>query len=198
MLRGNDMLILILGLILFLGMHSIRMVADSWRNAQVSKRGLTGWQGIYSFVSLIGFLLILWGYRDARLASEILWLPPEWTKYLAAALTLPAFILLVAAYLPGSKMKAIIGHPMLVSVKLWAFAHLISNGALVDVLLFSAFLFWAIFDFRAARQRDKAAGITYKFISYNRDVMAIVIGVVTWAVFSLYLHGMWIGVNSIS
>jgi uncharacterized membrane protein len=189
------MLILILGLILFLGIHSVRIFAEDWRNAQITKRGSATWLGLYSLVSIIGFLLILWGYRDARLASEILWYPPVWTKHLAALLTLPAFIFFVSFYIPGSKIKSIIGNPMIVSVKLWATAHLISNGAVVDIILFTAFLLWAILDFRTARRRDKAAGVTYEFVSYGRDVIAIIVGSIVWAVFAMYLHGMWIGVK---
>lgn len=189
------MLILILGLILFLGMHSVRIYAEPWRNAQVRKRGLPTWQGIYSIISLVGFLLILWGYRDARLATAILWHPPVWTKYLAALLTLPAFILFISFYIPGSKIKAIIGNPMIVGVKLWATAHLISNGSVVNIILFGAFLFWAILDFRTARRRDKAEGVTYAFVGYSRDVMATIIGVIAWGVFAFYLHGLWIGVK---
>ena len=189
------MLILILGLILFLGMHSVRIYAEPWRNAQINKRGLFTWQGIYSIISLIGFLLILWGYRDARLATAVLWHPPGWTKQLAALLTLPAFILFIAAYVPGTKIKATIGNPMIVGVKLWATAHLISTGTMLNIILFGAFLLWAILDFRTARRRDKAEGVTYEFISYSRDVMVIITGSIAWAVFAMYLHSMWIGVK---
>lgn len=189
------MLILILGLILFLGAHSVRVYAEEWRTVQVNKRGLQAWLGIYSLISIAGFVLIMWGYRDARLATEILWHPPVWTKHIAALLTLPAFILFIAAYVPGSKIKAIIGNPMIVGVKLWAFAHLISNGAVVNVVLFGAFLFWAVIDFRTSRRRDKAIGTRYEFIGYSRDVIAIILGTVAWAGFSMYLHGMWIGVK---
>ena len=189
------MLLLIIGLILFLGMHSVRIYASDWRAEQISKRGENTWMGFYSLVSIIGFLLIIWGYGDARLDTQILWHPPAWTKHLAALLILPAFILFVAAYVPGSKIKATLGHPMILGTKLWAFAHLLSNGALVNVILFASFLLWAILDFRTSRRRDKAAGTTYEFISYSRDAIATVVGLVAWAGFSIYLHGMWIGVK---
>ena len=189
------MLLLIMGLILFLGMHSVRIVAEDFRTAQISKRGEGAWMGIYSAISLLGFMLIIWGYADARVESPILWNPPIWTKHLAALLTLPAFILFVAAYVPGSKMKAVLGHPMILGTKLWALAHLLSNGAVVDVLLFGGFLLWSVLDFRAARKRTKAAGITFEFAGYSRDAIAIVFGLFVWAVFSMYLHAMWIGVK---
>lgn len=189
------MLLLIIGLILFLGMHSVRIYADGFRAEQVRKRGEKVWQGLFSLVSLAGFLLIIWGYGDARLDSPILWHPPVWTKHLAALLTLPAFIFFVAAYVPGSKIKATLGHPMILGAKLWALAHLLANGALVDVVLFTSFLLWAVLDFRTSRRRDKAAGTRYTFIGYSRDIIALVIGIIAWAVFALYLHGMWIGVK---
>ena len=189
------MLLLIIGLILFLGMHSVRIYADGFRAEQVRKRGEKVWQGLFSLVSLAGFLLIIWGYGDARLDSQILWHPPVWTKHLAALLTLPAFIFFVAAYVPGTKIKATLGHPMILGAKLWALAHLLANGALVDVVLFTSFLLWAVLDFRTSRRRDKADGTRYTFIGYSRDVIALVIGIVAWVVFALYLHGMWIGVK---
>ena len=189
------MIILIIGLILFLGTHSVRIYAFDWREGQIRKRGEKVWQGIYSLISLLGFVLIIWGYGEARAETQILWNPPIWTKHLAALLTIPAFILLFTPYIPGTKIKTKIGHPMILGVKLWALAHLISNGALVDIVLFGSFLLWAILDFRASRMRDRAAGTIYIFQGYKRDVIAIIIGLVTWAVFALYLHGLLIGVK---
>ena len=189
------MLLLILGLILFLGMHSVRIFADDFRTAQISKRGEGAWMGIYSLISILGFMLIIWGYGDARATSPILWNPPIWTKHLVTMLTLPVFILFGAAYVSGTKMKAVLGHPMILGTKLWAFAHLLVSGALVNVFLFGAFLLWAVLDFRSSRKRTKAAGITFEFAGYSRDAIAIVIGLLTWVVFSMYLHEMWIGVK---
>ena len=189
------MTIMIIGLILFLGMHSVRIYANAWREEQINKRGKLIWQGFYAVVSLIGFILIIWGYGDARVETQVLWYPPVWTKHLAALLILISIIFIVAADLPGSKIKSKIGHPMIVGVKLWAFGHLITNGALVDVILFGSFLLWAILDFRAARQRDKAVGRSYEFLGYQRDILVIVIGLVIGVVFALYLHNMLIGVT---
>jgi len=137
------MSLLILGLILFLGIHSIRIFADGLRSRQVEKFGLLGWKAIYSIIALLGFVLIIYGYGEARLAPVVVWSPPVWTRHLAALLTIPAFILLVAAYVPGTRIKQKVGQPMVASVKIWAFAHLLANGALADVLLFGAFLAWA-------------------------------------------------------
>lgn len=188
------MTLLILGLVIFLGVHSVRIVADDWRRAQVARLSLNGWKAIYSLVSIAGFVLIVWGYDASRAMPVDLWSPPTWTRHLAALLTLPAFILLAAAYVPGTRIKAALAHPMILGVKLWAFAHLLSNGRLADVVLFGAFLVWAVLGYRAARARDRAAGTRYVAVSLARDAIAVVVGAVAWAVFALYLHASWIGV----
>ena len=138
------MTILIIGLILFLGMHSVRIFASDWREAQINKRGQKVWLAFYALISLLGFILIIYGYGEARVVTQVLWTPPVWTKHLAAVFVLLGFVLIVAADVKGTKIKAKVGHPMVAGVKLWAFGHLISNGALVDVILFGSFLVWAI------------------------------------------------------
>jgi uncharacterized membrane protein len=189
------MTFLVLGLILFLGTHSIRLVADGWRTAQVGRLGLNRWKGLYSLVSALGLGLIVWGYGLARAEPVELWAPPTWTRHVAALLTLPAFILIAAAYVPGSRIKAAIGHPMVAGVKVWAIAHLISNGNLADALLFGAFLLWAVADFRSARRRDRAAGVRYRPGTAARDGMAIAAGTGVWALFAGFLHLWLIGVR---
>ncbi len=186
---------LIAGLVLFLGAHSVRIFAEGWRSAQIARAGLGAWKAIYSIVSLAGFAMIVWGYGQTRLAPVDLWFPPVWTRHAAALLTLPAFVLLAAAYVPGTRIKAAVGHPMVAGVKLWAFAHLLSNGRLGDVVLFGAFLAWAIADFIASRRRDRAAGTRYAVGPVSRDVLAVAIGVVAWAAFAFVLHGWLIGVR---
>lgn len=189
------MLIMTGGLLLFLGTHSVRIFADGWRNKQINQRGEQAWMGIYSIVSLIGFVLIVYGYGVARLEPQIIWQPPVWTKHLAALLTLPAFILLVAAYVPGTKIKTIVGHPMILGVKLWALAHLLANGMLADIVLFGSFLLWSVLDYRASRRRDKATGRVYKSAGISRDIIAIIVGIVAWGVFAAVLHNWLIGVK---
>lgn len=189
------MALLILGLALFLGAHSVRIVADGWRGTRVAKMGLKPWKGVVSVVSIIGFVLIIWGYGIARQAPVVLYAPPVWARHVAALLTLPAFILLVAAYVPGTRIKRVIGQPMVAGVKLWAFAHLLANGTLADVVLFGAFLIWAAGSFRAARRRDHAAGVVYVVGPVTRDATAVVIGALAWAAFAFWLHGWLIGVR---
>lgn len=188
------MLVLILGLALFLGTHSIRIVADDWRTRQIGRIGEMRWKGLYAIASIGGIALIVWGYGLAGLEPVYLWFPPVWTKHLAALLTLPAFILFVAAYVPGTRIRASIGHPMLAGTKLWAFAHLVANGTLADVLLFGSFLIWAICAFIASRRRDRSAGIVRRTGGLRRDTVALAIGIVAWFVFARYAHAWLFGV----
>ena len=189
------MIYLIVGLILFLGVHSVRVVADDWRTAQIARIGEGPWKGIYSLASLGGFALIVWGYSQARLDPVLLWNPPTWTRHLAAPLTLLAFVLVAAAYVPGTRLKAWLGGPMVLGVKLWAFAHLIANGKLAAVVLFGSFLLWAVVVFASERRRDRAAGTVYPKGSLARDALAAAVGAAAWALFAFWLHGLWIGVR---
>jgi uncharacterized membrane protein len=124
-----------------------------------------------------------------------LWSPPVWTRHVAALLTLPAFVLLAAAYVPGTRIKAAVGHPMVLGTKVWAFAHLISNGRLADVLLFGGFLAWSIVLYAASRRRDRRTSVRRVAGSASRDAIAVVAGLVAWAAFAFWLHGMLIGVR---
>lgn len=188
------MTLLILGLLIFLGVHSIRIVADDWRFARLEKMGEAAWKGVYSLVSALGLGLIVWGYGLSRADPLLLWPSPLWTRHVAALLTLPAFILLVAAYLPGSHIKARIGHPMVAGVKLWALAHLLANGNLADLLLFGSFLLWSVASFSAARKRDRLAGRSHAAQSWSRDAVVAGVGLVAWAGFAFWGHALLIGV----
>lgn len=189
------MSLLILGLIVFLGVHSIRMLAPAWRDLQLVRRGALAWKGVYSLVSLLAFALIAYGYGQARLDPVFIWQPPVWTRHLAALMMLVAFVCIAAAYIPGNIIKSKIGHPMLAGVKTWAFAHLISNGTLADIILFGSFLIWSILQFRTSRRRDKARGTLYAHLSGTRDVLVVVLGLAGAAVFTLFLHQWLIGVR---
>ena len=188
------MTLLLLGLALFLGVHSTRIVADGWRSATIARVGAMPWKGIYSLLSIAGFVLIVIGYGAARQSPVVLFVPPVWTRHLAALLTIPAFVLLVAAYVPGNAIKRAIGHPMVAGVKVWALAHLLANGTLADVLLFGTFLAWAVLSFIATRRRDRAAGTTYPAGPGSRTAITVVVGLVAWAVFAFALHRPLIGV----
>lgn len=186
--------LLIVGLVLFLAIHSARIFAEDTRTRFIAARGELAWKGLYALVSIAGFVMIVYGYGEARAAPIALWQPPVWTRHLAALLMLPAFIMLAAAYIPGNGIKARLKHPMLLGTKTWALAHLLSNGNLADVLLFGGFLVWAVLCFRACRQRDRAAGKVYESRGVTRTLGAVAIGVVAWFVFAMYLHAALIGV----
>lgn len=192
------MWVMVLGLILFLGVHSVRIVAEDWRTATLARVGEKPWKGLYSLVSAVGFVLIIWGFAMARRAPVLVWAPPMWTHHLAALLTLVAFVLIAAAYVPGNGLKARLHDPMILGVKTWALAHLLANGFLHDIVLFGAFLVWAVFDFRAARRRRTSgvrapAGAARSAAS--RTAITVVAGLVAWAVFALWLHRWLIGVQ---
>jgi uncharacterized membrane protein len=187
--------ILIVGLIIFLGIHSISIFAAGGRDAAVARLGAGPWRGIYSLISIIGFALILWGYGLARREPVVLYNPPFWTRHVTALLMVPVFPLLFAPYFPG-RIKAALKHPMLVAVKLWAVAHLISNGMLADVVLFGSFLVWAVADrisYKHRTQRPlKGAPPTAR-----NDVIVVVVGLALYVLFVLWLHRMLIGVQPI-
>ena len=187
------MLMLIAGLVLFLGVHSSRVFADDARSAFIAAHGELLLVG--EAADVVGFVLIVYGYGEARTAPLVLWTPPVWTRHAAALLTLPAFILLAAAYVPRNAIKARLGHPMLLGTKLWAAAHLLANGNVADVLLFGGFLVWATLCFRAAKGRDRAAGATYPSDGATPTVIAVAVGIGAWAAFAFYLHSAWIGVR---
>jgi len=183
------MIVLILGLVIFLGAHSVRIYADDWRELQIARLGGNGWKALFSLVSLVGLALIAIGFAQTKSNPIVLWFPPIGLRHLAGLITLLSFILLVAAYLPGTRIKAKLGHPMVAGVKGWAFAHLIANGNLADVLLFGSFLIWGVLDFSSARRRDRATGTVYPAGTWSRDLTAVVLGLIAWAIFAFYLHG---------
>ena len=186
---------LILGLLVFLGVHSTRIVADGWRTAQLQRLGEGAWKGIYSLLSLAGFGLIIWGFGLARHDPVVLWTPPVAMRHVAALLTLFAFVLLAAAYVPRNAIKARLHHPMVLAVKVWAFAHLLANGRLADLLLFGAFLAWAVVCYIAARKRDRAAGTQYPVGTAGGTAATVVAGIAAWAAFAFWLHAALIGVR---
>jgi len=187
--------LLIAGLFVFLGLHSLRMVAGDWRARQMARLGEGPWKAIYSLLSIAGFVLLIWGYGRARADSVALWTPPAWGAHVAALLAVVAFILVVSAYVPQTHFRTWLGHPMTAGVGLWALGHLLANGTLRDVILFGAFLVWSIAVFASRRRRDRDAGAVYPPGRVARDAVAIVVGVVAALVFALFLHGPLIGVR---
>ena len=186
---------MLLGLVLFLGAHSLRVFADGWRSQQIARLGEKTFKGIYAVVSLLGFVLLCWGYDQARVTPTVLWVPPVATRHVAALLMLFASVLLVAAYVPGNHLKTRMRHPMVLSVKVWALAHLLANGNLEDVILFATFLVWAMLCFRAARARDRAADLAPVVPQMRATLVAVMGGVVLYAVFLFKAHAWLVGVS---
>ncbi len=199
------MALLILGLVLFLGTHSTRVFAENWRQATLERLGEKAYKGAYTLVSLVGFGLMMFGFDQVRWDSPVLWSPPVWAKHGAAVLMLVSLVLLACAHAPRNAVKAKLHHPMVLSVKVWALAHLLANPRLADVVLFGAFLLWSVLNFRAARQRDRLAaaslsagqgsGALEPEVSSAATWLAIGIGVVVWAILLSRGHAWLFGVS---
>src|ERR1700688_1550285 len=187
---------LLIGLALFLGVHSIAIVAPQWRERVVLRLGVRFWRGLYSLVSLAGFLLIIHGFALARAEPIVWYVPPAWLRRVTLVLMVPVFPLLLAAYLPG-RIQSAVKHPMLVAVKLWAFAHLLSNGSAADVLLFGALLAWAVTDRISLRRRPAKAALGAKPSRWN-DLIAILLGLALYWMFISWAHLKLIGVSPLS
>lgn len=186
------MTLLIVGIVVFLGIHLLPAFPHL-RGGLVGRLGETGYKILFALASLGGFVLLVWGYMQAPLIQ--VWSPPAWTRYVAMVLMLPAFILLVAAYVPG-QIKAKLHHPFLAAIKFWALAHLIANGDLASMILFASFLAYAVYDRISLKDRKPTALIGVPGSGPPRnDVIAIVLGLALYAVFLLWLHPLLIGTS---
>ncbi len=186
------MALLIIGLAIFLGVHSVAFAAPGLRGGAVARLGEGGWKALYSVVSAIGLVLILYGFHLARQSPVVLYTPPRPLRYLAWALMLPVFPLLFAAYLPG-RIRAATKHPMLAAVKFWALAHLLVNGLLADVLLFGGFLAWAVIDRISLKRRPRSAPAAPA--GRFNDVIAVVLGLAVYAALVGWAHLRLFGVS---
>lgn len=188
------MIALTAGILFFFAGHALRLYAPRWRERQIERLGEKAWKLLFSLFSLAGLAALVWGYGASREMAE-LWLPPPWTRHLAALLTLPAFVLIAAAYTPGSAIRCRLGHPMLAGIGLWALAHLLANARPGDLLLFGSFLVWAILAFVAARRRDRASGRPRPAGTMLGDLVALGAGALAWALFAVFGHLWLIGVR---
>jgi len=186
---------LILGLVIFLGVHSVRMVADAWRSKAQAQYGEALYKGAYSLLSLLGLGLIVWGFSIVRETPVYLWQPPVGMRHAAALLMLPAFVLLAAAYVPANAFKARLHHPMVLGVKTWALAHLLTTGTVAHVVLFGSFLLWGVLLFIASRRRDRRNHTQYATATVRGTVATVVIGAAAWGLFAFLLHGLLIGIR---
>jgi len=188
--------LLIVGLVLFLGVHSVAFAAPALRARTIQRLGEGAWKGLYALVSLIGFVLICYGFGSARATATVLYSPPAWARHAAMVFMLPVFPLLLAAYLPG-RIKSAAKHPMLAAVKLWAFAHLLANGSLADVLVFGAFLAWAVMDRISLKRRPAQALRTAPPSAWN-DAIAVVLGLAIYALLITWAHLKLFGVSPLT
>ncbi len=187
------MVYLVLGLVFFLGVHSVRMLAPQWREKMLAQHGEKAWKGFYTLVSLLGFVLLVYGFSVARLEPSLLWVPAVALRHGAALLMVLSWIFLTAAFVPGNAIRARLHHPMVLGVKTWALAHLLANGSLHGLLLFGGFLAWATLCFVALRRRDRAAGTVYPAGKWVPTVVTVVVGVALYTVFAFHLHHPLIG-----
>lgn len=185
------MSMLIIGLVLFLGIHSVRIFAPGWRDARVAAMGEGPWKGVYTLVAIVGLVLLIWGYSLARPEAAFFYEPPAWVKHAVALLMLLALIIFMVSQVPAGKMKPALKHPMLLSVKIWAVAHLAANGDLASILLFGSFLVWAIVDRISVAKRDAPLPEEGPVMW---DIVAIVSGVAIYLLFVWQLHAWLFGV----
>ena len=196
---------LILGLVLFLGAHSTRIFADAWRTQTMEAWGEKPFKGVLALVSLLGFYGLIVGYAQVRMEPVVIWQPPIATRHISLLLMLLASILLVAAYIPANHFKVRLGHPMVLSVKVWALAHLLANGNLADLVLFGTFLAWSVLNFKSARARDRAKAESQALVldesvqptlsKTSATLIAIVVGAGLWALITFVLHAKVVGVS---
>lgn len=187
------MTILILGIILFIGTHMIRIVAPGFRTAMVQKLGENGWKGVHGLISILALVVVVLGWQQAPVID--LWFPPKGMTHLTLTLMLFAVICLVAGMLPAGHIATKAKHPMVLSVKIWALAHLLSNGDLRSVLLFASFLAWGVIARIALKRRQRAGEVTLRrFVSAKWDLAAVVVGLLVWGLFIWKLHALLFGV----
>lgn len=187
------MTLLILGIILFLATHLIRVVAPGFRLTMIDRFGETGWRVINSVLSLVSLIVLIWGYATAPVIN--VWFPPMGLSHLTITLMLIATICLVAGFLPAGHIATKTKHPIVLSIKIWAAAHLIANGDLASILMFGALLAWGVVLRINYKRRLRAGDLVLRpFVSARFDAIAVVLGLVVWALVTFKLHELLIGV----
>jgi uncharacterized membrane protein len=186
---------LVAGLLIFLGVHSVRIFADGWRTHILQRLGLGVYKGVYTLLSLVGLGLIIYGFGVARETPVMLWAPPVGMRHAAALLTVVAFILMAAAYVPHNSIKARLHHPMVLGVISWALGHLLATGSVAHLLLFGSFFAWGLLNFIAARQRDRRAATHYTAGTLAGTAVTVLVGIAVWSLVAFKLHGLLIGIR---
>ncbi len=181
----------LIGLLIFFGIHSMSVVAMPLRN-RIAARNALAWKGFYSIASVLGIVLIVMGYGELRAEPMVLYTTPFWMRYVSALLLLPVYVFFLASLLPG-RIQATLKNPLLVSIKTWALAHLLVNGALADVMLFGSFLLWAVAVRVSLKNREPRRYPRAPLSSAN-DAIVLVAGLALYAVTILWLHEWLFGV----
>jgi uncharacterized membrane protein len=190
------MTLLVLGIVLFLGVHLLRVVAPGFRQAMIARMGKGAWAGLFSVASILTLILLIYGFAQARQVTMPIYTPPIWMAHIAITLMLVAMICLAASLLPAGRIATKVKHPMVLSVKIWALAHLLANGDSASVLLFGAFLAWGVILRISLKRRERAGEpVLRPFVSARNDIYAIVIGVIAWVLIIWRLHEWIIGVS---
>lgn len=185
--------VLILGLVLFVGAH-VFVTMRAQRKALIRTIGMGAYKAAFGVVAITGIVLISWGYGTYRVTEWVqIWNPPSWTRHVAVVLVWPAIIALTATYVPGN-IKRVLKHPTLVAVKLWAVAHLISNGDLGSIILFGSLLGWAVFDRITLKSRSDPGGPQIADGGRRNDMIAVVVGTILYLALGLVFHPLAIGV----
>ncbi|MCZ7486601.1 NnrU family protein [Rhizobium rhizogenes] len=193
------MLFLVLCLALFFLTHLLKVFVPQFRARMIAKLGEGSFKGLYSVASLITLGLVIYAFGEARQETGMLWYPPVWTSHLAVTLMLPAMICLIASLIPAGNIAVKTKHPLILSVKIWALAHLLANGETSSILLFASFLAWGVVMRISLKRRERAGEkVLRPFVSGRYDVVAIVGGIVLWGAFILKLHEWLIGVQPIA
>lgn len=189
--------ILVVGLLVFVAVHSLGLFVPQLQQNFTAKHGKLAWRGIHSVFSLLSLVAIIWAYGMCRADPTFIWNPPVWTRHIALTFNLLMVILLTSSYIPNNHIKAKIGHPMYAAIKIWAFAHLLANGRLSDILLFGAFLIWAIMGFVINRKRDRLLEKSYGAGTLKGTVTVLVVALLVYFLIVKYLHVLAIGVSPI-
>ena len=190
------MTLLVLGIVIFLGMHLVRVVAPGLRARVIEGLGKGPWMGLYALISLVGLGLIIYGFGQARGETGVLYNPPVFLKHIALLVMLLAFISLAAGFLPAGRIAVALKHPQILAIKIWALAHLLANGETSSVLLFGSFLAWAVILRISLKRRERAGErVLPMFKSARNDLLAVVVGLAAYLLFVWRLHELLIGVQ---
>jgi uncharacterized membrane protein len=178
---------LIVAALVWIGIH-LGLAGTRLRDAVVRRIGEVPFRGLFSVLSVV---VLVWLVRAWNAApTTLLWIAPDWLRWLLVLAMLPAFVLFVAsvngrnptmigpreaATRPAYGMIRVTRHPMLWSFAIWAAVHIAGNGDTAAIVLFGAFLVTALagmpsIDAKLAR-RDPA---TWQVLSQVTSIVPFV------------------------